>query len=377
MRSYPLVTKILESIEELETLRDSWSFLWTKSPTASTTLHFAWLEAWWRTYRDSFNGARLQVITFWRGERLVGAAPLYVCWIGAPPFQMRRLSFMSTGEAEHEETCGEYLNLLHFPEESSACAEAFWQTVATIPWDQFRFLDVPADAPLVHAHSLWRQTRVLSRGFCPMADLSGGFDHYLGRLSATSRQQARRLLREAEKAGARLELVSVDRSMEVFDEMARLHQERWAAEAKPGVFASLRFSTFHRSLVSAWLPEGRAVIARLVVGTNTAAVLYGFILNRKFDFYQSGIRLSDPGPLRSPGNLAHLMLMRALIERGVVTYDFLRGSSLYKERLSTGRNSLIEMDAWRNTPRAALHRAAHLARRIGLGAIRFARRRRA
>ena len=69
--------------------------------------------------------------------------------------------------------------------------------------------------------------------------------------------------------------------------------------------------------------------------------------------------------LRSPGNLAHLLLMKALVERGVTTYDFLRGASSYKERLATGENRLVGIRAWRNSPRVAAFRAAQLARKIG------------
>jgi CelD/BcsL family acetyltransferase involved in cellulose biosynthesis len=76
------------------------------------------------------------------------------------------------------------------------------------------------------------------------------------------------------------------------------------------------------------------------------------------------VRREAAGPLRSPGNLAHLLLMRALTERGVTAYDFLRGSSSYKERLATRKNRLVGVRLWRPTPRATISRLVLLAGRI-------------
>jgi CelD/BcsL family acetyltransferase involved in cellulose biosynthesis len=76
------------------------------------------------------------------------------------------------------------------------------------------------------------------------------------------------------------------------------------------------------------------VLAVLRIADEPLAVIYGFVHGRKFDFYQTGARLTD-GPLRSPGISAHLMLMERLADEGVKTYDFLRGSAAYKTRLAT------------------------------------------
>jgi CelD/BcsL family acetyltransferase involved in cellulose biosynthesis len=131
----------------------------------------------------------------------------------------------------------------------------------------------------------------------------------------------------------------------------------------PGCFSASRFTDFHRALVREWLPSGRAVLARLSLAGRGVAVLYGFVTGSKFDFYQGGVNTTDSGPLGSPGNLAHLLLMRALSERGVLKYDFLRGDSSYKDRLSTDQNKLVRLQVWRPTVRAAISRAAQSARR--------------
>jgi CelD/BcsL family acetyltransferase involved in cellulose biosynthesis len=291
------------------------------------------------------------------------------------PLGVRHLRFISTGEAEIEETCPDYLNALYLPGEEAIFVDSLWHEVGLMSWDHLEFLDLPEDTPLLRTQSVPHNARRFLRGRCPIADLAGGFEAYLERLSSNSRQNARRLLREGERAGAQLEVIGIDQVVGAFDDLVRLHQERWTADGKPGVFATARFIEFHRNLVWQWLPVGRAVLARLSLASEPVAVLYGFVTGQTFDFYQSGVRLETTGPLRSPGNLAHLQLMRALTDRGVTAYDFLRGSSSYKERLATRENQLIGVQIWRPTLRTAVYHSVRIAGRIIRKGLRVVRRR--
>lgn len=344
-------------------LRGEWSDLFAASPQAVPPLHFDWLRTWWQVYGPRYSRpGGLRVVAVRRGPRLVGVLPLYQ---GSAGFGIRCLRFLSTGEAEDEETCPDYMDLLCRPGEEDACRDAAQGFLAGSAWDCLELLDLPESSPLLTDGGLARPggARVLSRGECPVADLTGGFDAYLQRLSANGRQQARRLVREAEKAGAAFALAGPGQVGEWFDDLVRLHQERWVAEGKPGCFAADRFTRFHRLLAETWVPDGRAILARLSLAGEPAAVLYGFVTGRKFHFYQSGVRTTAPG-LRSPGNQAHLLLMRALGDRGVVEYDFLRGASSYKERLATGARRLVSVHARRPTLRGAIGRSAHFLHRV-------------
>lgn len=327
-------------------------------------------------YQPTLRDACLRIVTVWRAKQLIGAIPLYIRRGRGGPFAIRRLGFISTGESESEETCPDYLNILCQPEEEACCADSVWRAIGLMAWDHLELLDFPEDTPLLQTASLPANMQIFSRGKCPVADLTGGFDAYLGRLSSNSRQQARRLLREGEQAGTHFELIGMDRVACAFDDLVRLHQERWTADGKPGVFATPRFVEFHRNLIWQWLPVGRVILARLSLASEPVAVLYGFLTRQTFDFYQSGIRLETAGRLRSPGNLAHLLLMKALTSQGVTAYDFLRGSSSYKERLATRDNQLISVHIWRPTLRATIYRTGRFAGRIMRMGYRFVRRRR-
>jgi len=359
-----LTTRIIQNVMEWDAIRDDWDALYAASPYSSTALDFVWLRGWWQVYGAYYAPEGLRVVTVWRDSRLIGAVPLYVSRGEGRSFGDRHLRFISTGEAEREEICPDYLNLLCLPGEEAACVASIWDEVGRIAWDRLEFLDLAEDSPLLQAGALHAAVRPFPRGSCPVADLANGFEAYLGRLSSNNRQQARRLVREGEQVGAHFEIVDAGHATGAFDDLVRLHQKRWTLDGKPGVFAAPRFIEFHRNLIGDWLPSGRAVLGRLSLAGDPVAVLYGFVTTQKFDFYQSGVQRGATGPLRSPGNLAHLLLMRALTKRGVTAYDFLRGSSPYKQRLSTRQNQLVGVRIWRPSLRAAGYRLIRFAGRV-------------
>jgi CelD/BcsL family acetyltransferase involved in cellulose biosynthesis len=370
-----VTTRVIANDGGWDAIRNDWNDLYAVSPAASTPLDYVWLRGWWRTYQPTLRDSSLQVVTVWRATQLIGAAPLYIRGGTGNSLRLRRLGFISTGEAEFEETCPDYLDVLYRPGEEASSAAAIWQAIGRMAWDHLELIDLPDSTPLLRPGLVPSDAQRFSRGNCPIADLADGFDAYIGRLSSNTRQRARRFLRDAERHKAVLELATQENQDQFFEDLVRLHQDRWMAEGKPGCFSAARFTEFHRCLAREWLPDGRAVLARLSHEGQVYAVLYGFVTGTKFDFYQSGIRLEDTGPFDSPGTTAHLLLMRALTELGVTAYDFLRGSSSYKERLASREASLIGIRIWRPTVRTAVHRSVQLAGRIARKGFLFVRRR--
>jgi hypothetical protein len=265
---------------------------------------------------------------------------------------MRRIGFISTGEREFEEICPDYLNLLCMAGEEEICLKAISATVQQLNWDRLELLDVPGNSPLIRLNDFLENRggwSAISRGICPIANLEGGFDRYLQRISLKSRQQARRLLREMEGSGATFELANEQNAESFFNDLVLLHQERWTAEDKPGCFASPRFTKFHKILAARWQSNKIAVLARLSIESEPLAVLYGFINGTKFDEYQTGVRKETLGSIHSPGILARLLLMKSLAGCGIERYDFLRGSQTYKTRLATEEIPMFALACWKNS----------------------------
>jgi CelD/BcsL family acetyltransferase involved in cellulose biosynthesis len=355
-----LQVDVLDDVASWDALEMEWGELFEASPTASPPLRWEWLRQWWRVYGPVYGGRGLRIVTVRRGGHLIGALPLYLHIGHRSPVWAHYLGFLSTGESRSEATYPEHLDLLHAPGEARACLDAILPALLDPEvgrWDILDLCDIGEGSPLL----AWRDQAprdvrvvVIPRGACPVADLSGGFEAYLGRSTAKTRREAQRTLQAVESTGTRFEVASTpSEAAQFFDQLVRLHQARWNSSGRPGCFSAHRFTEFHRTLAELWVPTGKAILARLARDGEPLAVIYGFINGTKFDFYQSGVDLRAAGRVKSPGIAAILALMRYLADRGIRGYDFLRGSSEYKDRWSTTCNSLVRLRLVRPGFRAA------------------------
>lgn len=187
---------------------------------------------------------------------------------------------------------------------------------------------------------------VFERKRCWVADLAearGMGAPILSRLrrhtAAKIRRTARRL--EATHGPLRVEWAeNPAQAGEFLSELAVLHQARWRAAGKPGVFANERFFALHRDLVRRLFPLGRVMLARVRAGDITVGCDYGFIEHNRVLSYQWGVaRFEDPR--LSPGLLVGALAMQAALERGLDEYDWLAGDVLYKRELSTTSRELV------------------------------------
>ena len=115
--------RVITQDSQWEQLESEWSELFDLSPYASPCLRFSWLRLWWRLYGPSYGdkAGGLQICAIRRESRLIGAIPLYRSGPCGPVFGVRHIRFLSTGEAQHEETCPDYLGVLCLPGEEETC----------------------------------------------------------------------------------------------------------------------------------------------------------------------------------------------------------------------------------------------------------------
>jgi CelD/BcsL family acetyltransferase involved in cellulose biosynthesis len=370
-QSKVLTTRVLQDEIEWDSIRCDWDELFAASRRTSFSLHFEWLKNWWRIYGAAYGGNGLRIVTVWRGAQCIGAVPLYLGRRTLGPVGVCELRLISTGEAEFEETCPDYINLLCLPGDEAACSDAVWKAIDAIPWDRLRLRGLPEDSALLRDRHHFR-SEIVRTGICPVADLSGGFEAYLECLSAKTRRNARRFVREAGRNGAIFELADASNTDQFFDDLIRLHQERWTSEGKPGCFAAARYTEFHRRLVREWIPSGHAVLARLSHRGQVYGVRYGFMFRSTFYAYQLGLRRTNTGPFHSPGTTSNLLLMKSLAERGVTVYDFLQGGE-YKLPFATYENQLVELEAWRPSVNGVVYRSCRFAGRAIRKGMRLVR----
>ncbi len=343
--------EIVKEPVRLAAMRQEWNALFDASPTASAPLRFEWISEWWRIFGSSYGqgGKGLRIIAIRRGTALIGVLPLYEAVTIRGMFKQRTLRFISTGMQDFEETCAEYLDLLHAPDEAATCMKLISETLlksSELRWHVLELSDMSAKSPLVELAQSLSGSRLKVEledgGICYLADLAGGMDHYISSLSTKTAKKVRKTLRELQGEGVLFEVAQTpEQADEFFDQLVDLHHKRWQAEGKTGSFAP-RHAEFHKSLAKHLVPQGGVGLFRLTHNGQPLALNYGHRVKTKFDGYQMGtVRQSDA--VRSPGVGLYLALTSHLSDQGVLLCDHLKGFTPMKGEYTAVQHPLSRL----------------------------------
>ncbi len=171
----------------------------------------------------------------------------------------------------------------------------------------------------------------------PYADLSVGAEQYLagrpGKVRSTITRTAKRFAREG------VELVRVDgEDIEgALDDLARLHDERWAEDS---VF--LRGWERCCAAARAGAASGDVVVHELRdAAGDPVAVELDLVLGGSVAFYQAGRRTEREW--RGCGSVLRARIIEAAAADGATEYDLLRGDEGYKADWATDRRELVHI----------------------------------
>jgi CelD/BcsL family acetyltransferase involved in cellulose biosynthesis len=328
-----------------------WSQLWSElaasCPERSFFLSPEWIESW----LEVFGPVTEPSLLVFRGDRANSRDAVGICLLGSRrercgPIPVRRAYLNTAGEDEADEACAEYNATLSRKGWELPVAAALWAHLKLLSWDEFEARGMMAGDSL-EALIAARPERVTVRRrnvhsyFVDLRKLDRSPESYLKALSRNTREQVRRSLRLLEQEGPLAVRVASDlaEAMGILEELARLHQARWEARGRSGVFASPRFRDFHRRLIERAFPQGTVHLLQVRAGEQSFAALYNFVLDGKVYFYQSGVRSGLDRRIK-PGLAAHICAVSHYLKAGLHEYDFLAGEAQYKQSLSTDSREL-------------------------------------
>ncbi len=160
----------------------------------------------------------------------------------------------------------------------------------------------------------------------------------LPHLGRSTRSNIRRRLREY--GNVTCEWVdNLTQAEGIFSELVILHQARWQADGKPGLFSSQRFHDYQLELMTRCLDDGRVVLFRVRQGEKTVGCLMLLVDNNRLLDYLSGFAPFDQ--FASPGLIVHYLCMTEALRHGYDAYDFLIGEHQHKRNLSNSTNELL------------------------------------
>jgi len=337
----------------------AWKALLACSSADPLFLSWEWLTHWWQCYGGSL-GRAPDILAFYRGEDLVGLAPLYHRLVMRGVLLAHSVQVIGLSWRDSEPLISEYLDVIAAPQDLGAVRHACLRLL----------LDEPAWTELVIGYSAagqqWRDAfarlaparghyvRELDRSVSYQADLAQGFGPYLRDLGQSTRRSLWNLRRRLTDQGAvSLEFVAAGEIDGGFSDLNRLHQLRWKRPA----FTGKRLA-FHRTLASRLATHAELAFSRLRVGGDVVSVLYDIRKGAR----QYNIKMAfDPAfSSRVSLGLIHLgYAMENAADHGISSYDFLAGpgrASDYKRHLSQSRRALSCVQMLRGRILPALYR---------------------
>ena len=320
-----------------------WAELLAQSDADSLFLSWEWLTQWW-SYFGARSGWVANILGFYRGESLIGVAPLYqrvVLRRGLVP--ARSVQLIGHSWRDPTPSVAIYLDIIARRGETDVVRHACMRELFDNGrWSEFAIGYTPVGgqwkAAAASRGSVSYYVREPDHAVSFQADLRLGFSRYLQSLGQSTRRSIWNLRKRLELHGlVRLEQVSIGDLAEGFRDLNRLHKLRWQRPA----FTGARLE-FHESLATQLSARNELAFSRLRVGGRVVSVLYDI---RK-GAYQYNIKLAFDPAFSNQLSLGLLHLgyaLEAAAQSGVGVYDLLAGpgrKSDYKRNLSQMRREL-------------------------------------
>ena len=283
-----------------------------------------WNRVWWEEFGE---GKDLFLLTMRRAGDIVGIVPLY----RKHETDRKLLRFLGGVELT------DYLGPICAVEDRADVIEALvsWLGRDEVEWDVFDAHNMPVpfgfgEFLIERADRHGYRFEVDQEETSAILLLPESWDAYLESLDPKERRELkrknRRFIREVPDAAFRRTTEeTLEADLRYFIEMHR------GAEGHKGHFMKPEIATFFERAARSLMPLGWLRLDFLEIAGRPVASTFSFELGGRFYLYNSAY---EPDVSRlSPGVVLVSRLIEESIERGLTTFDFLRGQERYKYQL--------------------------------------------
>jgi CelD/BcsL family acetyltransferase involved in cellulose biosynthesis len=323
-------------------MRQEWNDLVRSSKSDCLFLTWEWLYTWWVHLAEN---RELRIVAIRCGDTLVALAPLAL-----RPRSLARIlpeaELLGSGFAGSD-----YLDVI--------VREGFELDVArmlsselskwrvTFKWINLRCRECEAERVASHFGQLNWNVIEATTNVCPYIPLEGHtWDTYLAILGPEHRYGLNRKVKRIYRDFAvRLEQASTEtQCREGIDRLIELHNLRRRDRGGSDAFHTNELVQFHETFAPLTLERGWLRLFTLWLNDRPVASLYGFLYNKKFYFFQSG--LHPDFEKQSVGLVVMGMAIKQAIEEGAEEFDFLHGDESYKKHWAPKKRELSRLELY-------------------------------
>lgn len=325
---------IYNPFNESALVENIWLSLAEKDDNTNFFTSWIWIGTWLKTLPQDLD---IEFIVHY-----VEGSPVCCYFLGKQSgvkhklFYKKRAYLNSVGLEEYDNITIEYNNpLIDSSDNSNALEYIMKARVAEeliMPVTTFE----PVEFKGYHCRSSY-----LPSYWIDLESIKNSSTQYLSLISKNKRNQIKRSIKEYEKNDAiQVEVASSkEQAFEMLSKLKALHQEEWTSRGKPGAFASEYFNKFHTTLIDENFASGNIQLIRVYTETEDIGYLYNFIYQGEVLFYQCGFKYKENNIYR-PGLVSHYFSILENLKLNHTKYNFLVGSSQYKQSLSTHHDKL-------------------------------------
>jgi CelD/BcsL family acetyltransferase involved in cellulose biosynthesis len=306
-----ITAQTITRVEGLEKVRAEWRALWRRPASATVFQSPDWLISWWR----HFAPGPLICIALWRGEELVGIAPLY-CEEGS-----RRLLPLGV-------SLSDYVDVLLADEISHEAHRALDAEIArAADAGEICFPDVAPNASVLGL--ALDEFFASKRPGQPSPELVlGAPDNPLDNVPAHQRQNLRTAENRARRRGCGIGDIVPDELPRFIPALMQLHSARQRQLGHAGLDQDARVLPFFSEAFAGLAQEGVVRAYSIACESRLIGGYLGFLHRGRAGYYLGGF---DPQfAFESPGTILIGHAMRCAAAEGAHTFDFLRGAEPYK-----------------------------------------------
>lgn len=316
-----IVIRHIRTLEEFASLKEDWGLLLEQRKQKTAFLTWEWLYTWWKNHGEKNT---LWLLTAWRDNELIGAAPLMIIKAGRLGLKYRILQ--SIGKPNTDES--DFITKGN-PDEIIRLLFDYIHANKN-KWDAIELCELNSETSntdiILREIQNLKLITISSKNSHFHIRTANNWDEYWKSLSKNTRESIKKRWKQGEK-NLNLEFhyfKANEVTWEHFETIFNINQNA----RFPEKYGSLRERAYLRDLFDAMQGRGWLEVILLHMDGKPVAYDYGFNINGRFEDWRTGYDLNYSG--HAAGKLLLYAMLKYQFENDYADFDFLRGAYEYK-----------------------------------------------
>lgn len=335
----------ISDYNEFKNYREPWDDFLKKSPANNIFLTYDWIDA---CIRHFCMDERLMILNVFKGERLIGIAPLMIKRYTYLGIRTRSVCFIGTGVSDRMDF------ILEEDKEAVMTLMLNYIMKLSSEWDIVDLQEIMEDTGTIDMAKKWLSDKNISNLLGPsfnsfLISFNGNNDI----LSQKFSNRFYRKLRKAKKRNPALD-IKCDRYMNgdiaakcALSDINTIIKNSWQGRTQRSIFSKSSIKDFHREIFDRFCEKGWVDLATLKANGQPIAYVYNYLYMQRA--YNYSMEFDKRYAYFSPGTTLMFWLLSDSVPRDISEFDFGKGDEPWKSGLTRSFKPHTRLRIFRDT----------------------------